>query len=486
MTEIDDKSLELAESFEKDHHVIAFDDNDELLIRDGPVYVRGAEAKIAEFVNSQLPKASEHLVQEVIAKLRRRHYRNRRDADGEAAPYIATKNEILDVRVKQPDIYGRYDFEEFYETNPSIILRERLPVEYKPGVVPKRILSYLRRFWPNPDDQVAIMEQIAAALDRTPRKRPALCLFGEPDTGKTTLINTIVAFFGGENTVDITLQELCGGDPYAKARLYHKMIAIHDDLMDLPLVSVGDFKSALGGGIFHGREIYRAPFDFYAYAWLFYTANKRPDLKSVHDLTDEAFWVRIKQIDCTEKISTGEAVDHYWDQLTTPEELSGLLNVALGIVHRQIEEGRLSRTSIDPAWNAARWGGETEPALAFIKQNVYADADSTIPKSLLRKDLDEYSRKRKLPPTTDKRLTQLVHKIFPGVREGAPRDRSGKSYRAWIGIALKDRNQTEIATESTEESSNLLALGNSDRRLSQTTVDSVAVGLNRLFGENLL
>ncbi len=86
-------------------------------------------------------------------------------------------------------------------------------------------------------------------------------------------------------------------------------------------------------------------------------------------------------------------------ELTTPEELSGLLNLVLPALKRLLEKGQFScsKTTEEIREDYIR---KSSPIAAFVMDCLEVDSDAFIVKKDLYNTFSEYCRQRKLPAVT--------------------------------------------------------------------------------------
>ena len=149
-------------------------------------------------------------------------------------------------------------------------------------------------------------------------------LYGPGSNGKGVFIKLIEALLGLDNTSHVSLQDL-ERDKFAPADLYSKLANTFADLKSEKLYTSGMFKTLVSGDTIRAERKYGQPFSFRNYAKLFFSANKIPD-------SDDKSYAYYKRwlILAFDKVIEGDIKDtELIDKLTTQEELSGLLNLAL-------------------------------------------------------------------------------------------------------------------------------------------------------------
>lgn len=146
---------------------------------------------------------------------------------------------------------------------------------------------------------------------------------GEGMNGKTVLLNLISVLLGKENVSNESLQRLCNKE-YAVASLYGKLVNICPDIPSSALHDIDVFKQLTGNDIFiRGEKKYKDSFTFRNTARLTFSANELPAGKM-----DYAYYIRLILVKFPNNFE-GKEDKNLLDSLTTEQELSGLLNLAL-------------------------------------------------------------------------------------------------------------------------------------------------------------
>jgi putative DNA primase/helicase len=140
-------------------------------------------------------------------------------------------------------------------------------------------------------------------------------------------------FLGNQNVSHASIQEL-NNDRFAIADLHGKLANVCADLKAEKLTNTGTFKMLVSGDTIRAQKKHGQPFDFRNIAKLIFSANKIPES---NDQTYAYFkrWIIL----LFDKIFQGEDKDtSLIDKLTTKEELSGLLNLAMIALKQLIKD----------------------------------------------------------------------------------------------------------------------------------------------------
>jgi putative DNA primase/helicase len=169
-------------------------------------------------------------------------------------------------------------------------------------------------------------------------RKTAFLFYGPKDTGKTTLINLLQALVGSANYSNLSLQDLA--DRFRPAGLVGKLANFFDDLPNTPIRNTGPFKALTGRGTLTVERKYGTPYSVLPFARLVFTTNELP--RSLD--TSEAYFDRWLIFPCVNVRPKDKQRSNLDDLLTTPDELSGFLNLALEGLERLIVRGHFEET----------------------------------------------------------------------------------------------------------------------------------------------
>jgi P4 family phage/plasmid primase-like protien len=309
-----------------------FKDTEEILYYDDNkgVYVQGGEWLIKEQCEILCPQIPTHKVQEIINHIKRRTGVERSKFDSNP-DILNLQNGLLNIET-----------EEFRDHSPEHLSLVQLPIPFDPKAKCPNILKFLGQVL-HPQDVFTAMQIIGYCLYRNNKYEKAVMLYGSGSNGKGVLIKLIESFVGLENTSHVPLQDL-DKERFAAADLHSKMVNTFADLTYEKLVNTGMFKTLVSGDTVRAQEKYGQPFSFRNYAKLIFSANKIPD----SDDKTHAYYKRWLILPFEEVFDRKEVKDtKLIDKLTTPEELSGLLNLALIALKQLHKDGGFKDISVE-------------------------------------------------------------------------------------------------------------------------------------------
>lgn len=344
-----------------------FPDTGEVLVYSDGVYVHGGEAKIYQECEERLgaPNITSYQINEVAGHIQRSTYvvRPEFNKDGGVLNlvnglYVIRTGELIDHRA------------EFLSTI-------RIPVAYDPDAdcpLIKKFFSEVLR----PENIPVIEEFFGYCLIPAHWiQRLVLCI-GDGGNGKSTLLELLRAFLGSQNCSHLSLQQI-EAQRFALASLYGKLANIHADIPSKPLKYTGWLKMLTGGDTISAEKKFKEPFSFVNHAKLIFSTNKPP---KVIDEDSFAFWRRWILINFPNKFVGDNADKLILAKMTTRDELSGLLNVALQGLDRLLRSGDFSYlASADEV--AEQYRKESDPIYAFIEDMCEPDLEGWVSKDNL-------------------------------------------------------------------------------------------------------
>jgi putative DNA primase/helicase len=321
------------------------------------IYTDGGEIIIESQAETMDSDVTTGIVNEVMNHIRRRTYTNRNEFDSGKPEVLNLQNGLLNI-----------DTLEFKEHSPGHLSLVQSPVKYDPKAKCPNIQKFLSEVL-HPQDIFTAMQVIGYCLYKTAEYEKAVMLVGPGANGKGVFIKIIEALVGIENTSHVTLQDL-DMDRFASAGLYCKMVNTFADLKSQKLSSTGIFKTLVSGDSIRAQHKFCKPFSFRNYSTLIFSANKIPE-------TDDKSYAYYRRwlILAFEKVFEDETKDvKLIEKLTTPEELSGLLNLALIALRQLRKDNGFKDVSVEKVRKEYEEKSNTVKAFLDAKCTIDLDA----------------------------------------------------------------------------------------------------------------
>jgi P4 family phage/plasmid primase-like protien len=318
-----DTILSLTEQIMNEYTFKTMKDTEEIYFYDDSagIYVSQGDWIVKEQCELLYPEITSHKVQEVINHLKRKTGVDRSKFDSN--PNILNlENGLLNIHTKELTPHSQ-----------DYLSTVQLTVTYKERTVCPKILQFLREVLRPKDIRVAL-QMIGYCLYKSSEYEKAFMFFGGGSNGKGVLIKLIEALLGAVNCSHRSLQDM-DKNRFALANLYGKHVNTFADLKSLKLSETGNFKMLVSGDSITGEHKFGQPFAFRNYAKLIFSANEIPE----SDDKSDAFYRRWRIFHFDKVFQKGAEETKRIKKLTTPEELSGLLNLALIGLKQLIDEG---------------------------------------------------------------------------------------------------------------------------------------------------
>ena len=295
------------------------------------------------------------------------------------------------------------------------------------------------------EDIPLIQEMFGYSLYRKYIIHVAFVLFGFGRNGKGVCDSVLESFLGSDNISTRKLHTL-EEDKFAKADLYGRMANIGGEISSKKLKDSGDFKNLCGGESLTGERKYKGSFNFHNYAKLIFNANTLPD----HIDKTHAFYERWVIVPFPHTFDRGnkKTNPHLIEELTTPEELSGLFNWAVEGLKRVLEKSDFSYNS--EINNIPKYEYYRTPEKTFISTYFENDRSMKIDVKAAYRVYEKWGSENKHPIATQTQFTQTVKREMSGVQI-KDTTKNGIHYKYYLNIMWKERPENEEKNGSVDK-----------------------------------
>ncbi|MFC2024010.1 phage/plasmid primase, P4 family [Chloroflexota bacterium] len=310
--------------------------------------------------------------------------------------------------------------------NPKLLSTMCIPVSFDETTRCPVIDKFFRQIVAE-NDVPLLIEIVAWCLDLNSRIQRFVLFIGEGANGKSTFVNLLRAFIGEKNCSSVTLQSL-SHNRFASAELFGKFVNIYPDLPSASIKDTGRLKALTGGDAIPAERKFEHQFTFVNKAKLIFSANKPPTI----DDDSYAIWRRAIIIDFPNTFAGSNRDPDLIDKLTTPEELSGLLNLAIDKLKILREQGDFSCV---PTWEGTRskYALISDPVVEFVETKCVLDPVEEIPKPRLFTAYSKFCIQSGIPVGTNRGFGRILkNKYSRTIRE---------RQNNWTGITLKKRKK---------------------------------------------
>jgi P4 family phage/plasmid primase-like protien len=250
----------------------------------------------------------------------------------DADPYtINLENCLLDVISKNQ-----------IEHSPNYLTLSKFPIVYDPAAECPRIEKFLGEVIQDPHKLREVLKFWSSVLLKDCRFEKGLMLLGGGANGKSVVIKLFEAGVGREdNCSNLSLHDI-EEDRFARARLFGKALNTYADNKSQRLKETGNLKTVISGDTIEGQNKFKPRFSFRNRAKLIISTNNPPET----DDKTYAFYRRwtIVMFENTfvaseDPTTPNKADPQLIEKLTTPQELSGWLNLGLVYLPILLREG---------------------------------------------------------------------------------------------------------------------------------------------------
>ena len=333
--------------------------------------------------------------------------------------------------------------QEIRDYDPNTIFFNKLPVEFNPSSECPDIIKHLQTILKDENDLKVILELFGYLLLKQYKIEKAFMFVGIGRNGKSKTIELMKMFVGPENCSSLPLRAL-HEESFSLSELFGKMANLAADLRKTDLKETGMIKSLIGRDTIQSKRKYLRDLNFVNHAKMIFAANELP---KIYDTTD-GFWTKWVLIEFPYKFVTQETYDKSSNEerklckimnpdimevLTTPEELSGLLNLALEHLKTLLKNKDFSYSK-NTREVRDLWIRRSDSFTAFCYDHLEEDLEGKISKRLLRRKYHEYRKKHKVPSCSDKAIKITLENLF-GASEN--QEWGGDRERFWEGITFK-------------------------------------------------
>lgn len=348
------------------------------------------------------------------------------------------------------DQSGDADLEnvELLDHSPEFKFTRSVPVEFNPDASAENAEEFLREIVETDGQKQTLEEMMGAALYPGYLKSKFLFLFGEGSNGKGIYFELLSELLGNENVEGRGLHELAN-ERFAKADLHGKLANIGGDIDDRKLKNVGELKRLTSGtDVVTAERKYGQPFKFTNRATLFFAANEPPAIEDQkRSMARRLVPIRMPfqfvedpdEEDPYQKEARDE--DELLDEMTTDEELAGLLNLALAGMKRLHDNSDVSLER-GPMERLEHYQRFSDPIYRFATECMVKTAGETVQKEDVYEIYKQFSDIEGHGIRHNSVFWREFKRVFH-VEETRPRDENGnKGPRQLIGTGF-----SEIALE---------------------------------------
>ncbi|MBI4199685.1 MAG: hypothetical protein HY535_04340 [Chloroflexi bacterium] len=309
---------------------------------------------------------------------------------------------ILNVRNGLLDL----DTGELRPHEPDFLSAVQLAVRFDPAATCPAIERFVCEVFP--PDALRLAYELAGWL-ATPDTswQKAVMLVGSGANGKGTYLRLLTAMLGAENVSALSLQDIAG-NRFAAAELFGRLANLCGDIPALALESTSTFKAIVGEDPISAERKYGDPFIFKPFTRLMFSTNEPPPAPD----GSYAYFRRWLPVPFPRQFSDAEADKRLDARLQRPEELSGLLNLAL-VAYEEARERGAFTTAASLQAAAKDFHASVDPVAAFLGERAQADPNEQTGKTALYSAYKAWALNNGHKTLSAKRFNRRVPVTFP-------------------------------------------------------------------------
>jgi P4 family phage/plasmid primase-like protien len=413
----------------------------EVWIYQAGIYIPNGKSSIKQFCRQVLEEAYNlYIANLVLAKIEADTYIEQKELfDNKYKDELPVGNGILNVRSRTLAPF-----------TPLKIFLNKLPITYDPRAKCPNIDKFFRDILSNEEDILVMYELIGSGLYKDYFTEKAIMLLGSGRNGKSKAIELVKRLVGIENCANLSINNM-KEESFSLSELHGKLFNLAGDLSGGDLKDTGIFKQTVGRDILQTKRKFLNDLYFTNYAKHIFSTNELP---RVFDISD-GFWTKWVLLNFPYQFLTQEEINNLpanergnkkvkdpdiIDKISTPEELSGLLNCALDGLDRLFAQNNFSQTKGTKEIKDF-WIRNSDSFTAFCIDHLEADYTGFVTKRELRRRFNIYCQRHKLKGTSDKNIKVMLEDKF-GATDGR-KSIDGEQSPIWEGIRFK-KKQEEI------------------------------------------
>lgn len=414
----------------------------EIFIYQEGIYIPEGESIIKEQLRKILEEDyNEWIANQVLAKIKADSFIEKDKFFRERLPFeVPVQNGILNLITL-----------ELTEFKPDKIFFSKLPVKYEEGAICEKIDKFLSDILTCEEDKDVFYELAGFGLIKDYVYEKAFMFIGNGRNGKGKSLELLKRLVGVNNCTAVALSSLDHNSPFID-NLRGKFFNLAGDISSKDFKDTGMFKQLTGRDLISANRKFKNAVEFCNYAKFVFSCN---DLPRVYDYSD-GFWERwvlleypykFVEEDIYNKLNEEEKKmckikdPQIIEKITTPEEMSGFLNMAILGLHRLLNNKKFSYTK-GCVEVKNKWIRKADSFMAFCMDKIESDYSKRISKKELRQKYKDYCLLHKINGVSDKSIKSTLQEMF-GVTDESKYENFMQEW-FWIGIKWKEENDYKV------------------------------------------
>lgn len=303
----------LGDDILSEYNILTLEDTRQLLLYECGVFANNADDKIKKICMEKLGhKFKPYHVNEAVEYIRLNTLTDRDE--------LNTNTYLVNVKNGMVDVFKN----RLIPHSPKYKSTVQLDVTFDKTATCEAVNKFLYEVT-SPDNVPLLFQYIGYCLTPDISQHKALVLDGNTGNGKSVFIEMVLSLIGKKNYSVQSIQHL-NNNRFATSALDGKMLNVFTDLPSEKLRDNSTFKMVTGDKVINAEIKGGRCYEFKNTTHHIYSANQLPDLENLDEM---AFFRRLINVQFDKTFQPDEIDKHLIDKLTTEEEKSGLLNIAL-------------------------------------------------------------------------------------------------------------------------------------------------------------
>ncbi len=318
-----------------------------------------------------------------------------------------------------------------------------LPIRYDPSATCPKIDQFFHQIQEGDDNVIRLYELTGYLLYKAYPLKKIFILYGEHDTGKTTLATELwqKMFIGSDGVSSLSIQSI-QDDKFDRIKLRGKYANISPELPENTYIKdTSLFKALTGNDMISARLMHsQRDVKFVNFAKIIFLTNHMPWISE----SDDAFFSRVEIFEFPH-VFGDDANTNIIQEIATDSELSGLLNLSVKALQELLKRGKFT-ASKEVEDKKEEYMLRANPVMYYlqVRYGFYHDyPEAKTPDDFLIKKSDVYSdyisfcQQKKITPKTQNKFFRIANRYFREMGiEGGQISHGSPEY--YIGIYYKE------------------------------------------------
>lgn len=427
----------IAEKILEENYIYTTKDDakEEVWFYEDGIYIPNGKCHIKEILGKYIGEIfTINIYNEVLAKIEFKTYIDSKEFfNHHYVDEIPLKNGILNLRTRELSPF-----------NPEKIFFNKLPVEYNVKAECPMIEKFVSEVLKKVDDKMVFYEMGGFCLWKEYLFEKAFIFVAGGRNGKDKTLELVKRLIGVENCCAIPLSSIVP-ESFIISEFHNKMVNLSGEIGNQDLKDTTAFKGLTGRSLQSAPRKFLKPVEFVNYAKFIFACNELP---MVYENT-RGFWdrwlilefpytfVSQREYDETEdKTNLKIREEGIIERITTPEELSGLLNKFLDGLDRLMKKRDFTTTKGSEEVKQF-WIRKSNSVTAFCLEKIEENYEGNITKKEFRKRYTDFCKEHRIRMRSDFVIKRTLEELFGASEE--KKEILGYWERVWTGVQWKKK-----------------------------------------------